>query len=309
MPVDLSEILVIGVSSRSLFSLEHENEIFTKEGIVAFRKYQEENEHVVLAPGAAFYLIEKLLALNKIASKQIVEIVVMSTNSPETGMRVMNSINKHGLDITRMAFTGGNPISTYLPGYGVDLFLSRDETDVQAVIDSKLAAAAIILNAPDKVTTNPNVVKFGFDADEVLFTSSEYRYKTEGLASFLQHEKDNEDVPLPAGPFAKFLHKLSQIQQFIPGPVELSPLKLAIITARSGDAIQRVVKTLRSWGVYIHETHFLGGLSKDKILEAAGVDFFCDDQDVHLDKASKVVTSAKVPYASDSELKKFDEAK
>ena len=95
MPVDLSEILVIGVSSRSLFSLEHENEIFTKEGIVAFRKYQEENEHVVLAPGAAFYLIEKLLALNKIASKQIVEIVVMSTNSPETGMRVMNSINKH----------------------------------------------------------------------------------------------------------------------------------------------------------------------------------------------------------------------
>ena len=78
---------------------------------------------------------------------------------------------------------------------------------------------------------------------------------------------------------------------------------MAIITARSGDAIQRVVKTLRSWGVYIHETHFLGGLSKDKILEAAGVDFFCDDQDVHLDKASKVVTSAKVPYASDSELK------
>ena len=144
MPVDLSEILVIGVSSRSLFSLEHENEIFTKEGIVAFRKYQEENEQVVLAPGAAFYLIEKLLALNKIASKQIVEIVVMSTNSPETGMRVMNSINKHGLDITRMAFTGGNPISTYLPGYGVDLFLSRDETDVQAVIDSKLAAAALI---------------------------------------------------------------------------------------------------------------------------------------------------------------------
>ena len=309
MPVDLSEILVIGVSSRSLFSLEYENEIFTKEGIVAFRKYQEENEQVVLAPGSAFYLVKKLLDLNKILEKQIVEIVVMSTNSAETGMRVMNSINKHGLDITRMAFTGGKPISTYLPGDGVDLFLSRDENDVQAVIDSKQSAAALILNPPDKINTNPNIIKFGFDADEVLFTSSEYTYKTKGLEAFLKHEKENEEVPLPAGPFAKFLLKLSQIQENIPGPVELSPLKLAIITARSGDAIQRVVKTLRKWGVYIHEIHFLGGLSKDKILEAAEVDFFCDDQDVHLEKASKVVTSGKVPYASDNELNKLNAAK
>jgi 5'-nucleotidase len=305
MAVDLSQILVIGVSSRALFDLEEENTIFNEKGLLEFRKYQYEHENELLQPGSAFYLIKKLLALNKIASKQIVEIVIMSTNSPETGMRVMNSINNHGLDITRMAFTGGNPISTYLPAYCVDLFLSRDETDVQAVIDSQLAAAALILNAPDKVTTNPNIVKFGFDADEVLFTSSEYRYKTEGLASFLIHEKENENVPLPAGPFAKFLHKLSQIQQYIPGPEELSPLKLAIITARSGDSIQRVVKTLRSWGIYVHETHFLGGISKDKVLEAARVDFFCDDQDVHLDKASKLVTSAKVPYASDNELKKI----
>jgi 5'-nucleotidase len=243
MAVDLSQILVIGVSSRALFDLEEENTIFNEKGLLEFRKYQYEHENELLQPGSAFYLIKKLLALNKIASKQIVEIVIMSTNSPETGMRVMNSINNHGLDITRMAFTGGNPISTYLPAYCVDLFLSRDETDVQAVIDSQLAAAALILNAPDKVTTNPNIVKFGFDADEVLFTSSEYRYKTEGLASFLIHEKENENVPLPAGPFAKFLHKLSQIQQYIPGPEELSPLKLAIITARSGDSIQRVVKT------------------------------------------------------------------
>jgi len=224
-------------------------------------------------------------------------------------MRVMNSINKHGLDITRMAFTGGKPISTYLPGYGVDLFLSRDEKDVQAVIDSKQSTAALILNPPDKINTNPNIIKFGFDADEVLFTSSEYTYKTKGLEAFLKHEKENEEVPLPAGPFAKFLLKLSQIQENIPGPVELSPLKLAIITARSGDAIQRVVKTLRKWGVYIHEIHFLGGLSKDKILEAAEVDFFCDDQDVHLEKASKVVTSGKVPYASDNELNKLNASK
>jgi len=142
MPVDLSNILVVGISSRSLFSLEHENEIFNSEGITAFRKHQAENENVILDPGPSFQLVKKLLDLNKISSQQVVEIVVMSSNSPQTGMRVMNSIKAHNLDITRMAFTGGQPISSYLPGYGVDLFLSRDEDDVQKVIDSKLAAAA-----------------------------------------------------------------------------------------------------------------------------------------------------------------------
>jgi 5'-nucleotidase len=306
MPVDLSKILVVGISSRSLFSLEHENEIFEKEGVAAFRKYQEENENVMLTPGPSFQLVKKLLDLNKISSQQVVEIVVMSSNSPQTGMRVMNSIKAHNLDITRMAFTGGEPISSYLPGYGVDLFLSRDEEDVQAVIDSKLAAAAIILNAPENIKTNPNVVKFGFDADEVLFTSSEYRYQTEGLNAFLQHEKENENVPLPEGPFAKFLLKLSDIQKYLPGPEELSPLKLAIITARSGDAIQRVVNTLKLWGVYIHEIHFLGGLSKDKILEAAAVDFFCDDSEAHLVPASKKVPTGKVPYATGSKMKNLE---
>jgi 5'-nucleotidase len=303
MPVDLSNILVVGISSRSLFSLEHENEIFNSAGVTAFRKHQAENENVILDPGPSFQLIKKLLDLNKISSQQVVEIVVMSSNSPQTGMRIMNSIKAHNLDITRMAFTGGQPISSYLPGYGVDLFLSRDEDDVQKVIDSKLAAAAIILNAPEKITNNPNVVKFGFDADEVLFTSSEYRYQTEGLDAFLKHEKENENVPLPEGPFAKFLLKLSHIQQYLPGPEELSPLKAAIITARSGDAIQRVINTLKEWGVYIHEIHFLGGLSKDKILEAAAVDFFCDDSEAHLVPASKKVPTGKVPYATGSEMK------
>ena len=97
--------------------------------------------------------------------------------------------------------------------------------------------------------------------------------------------------------------KLSHIQQYLPGPEELSPLKSAIITARSGDAIQRVVNTLKEWGVYIHEIHFLGGLSKDKILEAAAVDFFCDDSEAHLVPASKKVPTGKVPYATGSEMK------
>src|SRR5699024_4008185 len=111
MPVDLSEILVIGVSTRALFNLEKENEVFDKEGIEGFRKYQLENEDELLGPGTAFHLVQSLLQLNKQADKQIVEVVVMSRNSPETGVRVLNSIKKHNLDITRVALSGGEPLA------------------------------------------------------------------------------------------------------------------------------------------------------------------------------------------------------
>jgi 5'-nucleotidase len=76
MLVDFSEILVIGVSSRALFNLEEENEVFQNEGIEAFRKFQFDNEDKALEPRAAFYLIKSLLQLNSIAKKQIVEEVV-----------------------------------------------------------------------------------------------------------------------------------------------------------------------------------------------------------------------------------------
>ena len=67
MPVDLSEILVVGVSTRALFNLEKENKVFEEEGIEAFRKYQLDNENELLEAGTAFYLVRSLLELNKIS--------------------------------------------------------------------------------------------------------------------------------------------------------------------------------------------------------------------------------------------------
>ena len=65
MALDFSQILVVGVSSRALFNLEKENEIFNNENIKGFRKYQLENENVLLEKGTAFPLIESLLKLNE----------------------------------------------------------------------------------------------------------------------------------------------------------------------------------------------------------------------------------------------------
>ena len=303
MSVDLSQILVIGVSSRALFDLEEENTIFNEKGLLEFRKYQYEHENELLKPGTAFYLVKSLLELNKQASKQIVEVVVMSRNSPETGVRVMNSIKAHGLDINRLAFTGGESLYGYIAGYDVDLFLSIDPEDVQKVIDSGSSAAALIYAPPSEFISETSRVKIAFDADAVLFSDdSEFRYKTEGLDAFQKHEKENEKNAMKEGPFAKLLIKLSKIQEHLPMAVEISPLRLAIITARSAPSHLRVINTLREWGVYIDEVHFLGGLSKDKILATFGAHIFFDDQEAHLGPASKVVPSGKVPYATDSRM-------
>lgn len=80
MPVDFSDILVIGVSSRALFNLESENAVFDKKGIEGYRKYQQEREDEALEPGTAFVLVKSLLELNNQADKRIVEVVVMSRN-------------------------------------------------------------------------------------------------------------------------------------------------------------------------------------------------------------------------------------
>lgn len=305
MPLDLSEILVVGVSSRALFDLEKENEIFDKEGISGYRKYQQEHEADVLLPGTAFHLVQSLLHLNTDAKKRIVEVVVMSRNSPETGVRIMNSVREHKLDITRMAFSGGEPLSPFIDAFDIDLFLSKDAKDVQAVIDSKTCAAAYIYAPPKEFKPQDNRVKIAFDADAVLFSDeSEHRYKTQGIDAFHKYELEHEDEALGEGPFAKLLIKLSKIQDELPTTIELSPLRLAIVTARNAPAHMRVIKTLRKWGVYVDEAYFLGGLSKDKVLKAFGAHIFFDDQDVHLSLSSKVVPSGLVPYAFDSPLSK-----
>ena len=310
MPVDLSEILVIGVSTRALFNLEKENEVFDKEGIEGFRKFQLENEDELLEPGTAFHLVQSLLQLNKQADKQIVEVVVMSRNSPETGVRVLNSIKKHSLDITRVALSGGEPLAPYIDAFDVDLFLSKDEKDVQSVIDSKVCAAATIYAPPKTFNPKDNRVKIAFDADAVLFSEeSEIRNKTEGLDAFHKYESEHEDDPLNEGPFATLIKKLSKIQDHLPTRIELTPIRIAIVTARNAPSHMRVIKTLRKWGVYVDEAYFMGGLPKDKVLEAFGAHIFFDDQDTHLESASKKVPSGKVPYSSDSPMKAIEKKK
>ncbi len=305
MAYDLSETLVIGLSSRALFDLERENRIFEEEGLDAYARYQKENEARVLEPGTAFPLVEALLKLNDKLGEHIVEVVIMSQNNPQTGLRVMNSIDFYNLAITRAAFSGGEALGPFLEAYSVDLYLSKNPDDVQDAIDHGIASAQLYA-PPEAFNPDADEIRIAFDGDAVLFSEdSEVIYKQQGLDAFLENEKVFAEVPLPEGPFGRVLRTLSKIKTLSDKPL----VRIALVTARDRPAHERVILTLRSWGVTVDEAYFLGGLSKDKVLKAFNAHIFFDDQDKHAGPASEHVPSARVPYRKTSKLYKENDSK
>lgn len=296
------EMLVVGVSSRALFNLEKENKLFDQKGVKAYTDYQIQNEDVILEPGSAFPLIKALLSLNDNQSQQrITEVMIMSKNSADTSLRIFNTIDHYELDITRAALTSGQSLAPYLTAFNIDLFLSANESDVQEAINSGFAAGIIYTeHLPIDPFAEINQIRIAFDGDAVLFSDeSERIYKKHGIEAFAENEQKNAKKPLPEGPFARLLKTISMIQQQYPSSEV--PIRTALVTARSAPAHERVIRTLRAWGVRIDEAFFLGGKSKKEVLKAFGAHIFFDDQSIHTDPASQVVPSARVPYKAKQE--------
>ncbi len=298
MPYDLSQVLVVGISSRALFDLRTEDRIFDEEGLEAYSKYQIAHEDKPLDPGPAFALVKALLHLNEIGGeKRRTEVVVMSRNNADTSLRLFHSIRKHNLDITRAALTSGAPLARYAKAFEVDLFLSADEQDVQMAVDGGFAAARIYSSPPDG-SLPTDQVRIAFDGDAVLFSEeSELIYQKDGLDAFHLHEQERASEPLGAGPFAPFLRTLSTLQrEFGRKEGEEGPIRTALITARNSPAHERVIRTLRSWNVRVDETFLLGGAPKDGVVRAFGPHIFFDDQATHLEPSAEHTAVAQVPF-------------
>jgi 5'-nucleotidase len=266
VPYDLSNSLVIGVSSRALFSLEDENRIFENKGVQAYTEYQIANENTPMKPGVAFPLIKAVLQLNEsFPGEQKTEVVLMSRNNPATSLRIFNSFDKYGLKIERAALTSGASLAPYLKAFKVDLFLSANEEDVQKAAETGIAAARI-MDAGIDYQADAQQIRIAFDGDAVVFSGdAEEIFQTEGLAAFLAHEKENAQSPLPEGPFAKLLKTISDIQKN--SHSENSPIRTALVTARNSPAHERVIRTLNAWNVRIDEAFFMGGVDKTDILD------------------------------------------
>lgn len=294
MPVSFDQKLVIAISSRALFDLDDSHHVFEQRGLEAYRQYQIDHENEPLERGDAFAFVEKLLRINRsLEGEARVEVILLSRNSADTGLRVFKSIEHYGLDITRAAFCGGASPYRYVSPFGCHLFLSTDADDVRHALDSGVAAATLL---PTRAkASESDELRVAFDGDAVLFSDeAEQIFQRNGLAAFASSEKSAAQKPLPGGPFKPFLQALHRLQQeFDP---KLCPIRTALVTARSAPAHERVIYTLRAWDIRIDESLFLGGLAKTEFLRAFGADVFFDDQPGHCDSASEHVATGHVPH-------------
>ncbi len=321
MAVDFSNTLIVAISATALFDLA-ENEAKLAEYIQEdkltaarrFHDYQQARENEILQKGSGYPLIEALLNLNKFQSNQdyevespFVEVVIISKSSPDMGIQVLNSIRAYELGITRSAFISGDSVANYIKDFNVDLFLTTNREDAQAVVDARVCACAVLDTTPVKVQDlDSDQLRIAFDGDAVLFDDAgELVFKQEGLQAFHHHEVSKADLPIDKGPYADFLIKLSQLQAKLPNQstdAPHNPIRIALVTARNAPADMRAIKTLREWGVTVDVAFFLGGLDKTGVLKTFAPHIFFDDSIKHIDAARSVVPSALVPYHSESQL-------
>jgi 5'-nucleotidase len=239
-------------------------------------------------------LVKKFLALNQEAPEPLVEVLLLSRNAFDTGLRIFNSIAHYKLAIIRAAFAGGESPYEYAKAFGAHLFLSLNPESVQGALESGCAAATIWNSSSPLHNNNPtDQLRIAFDGDAVLFSDEAERiFQGEGLEKFHKTEWSAKDKPLPPGPFKGFLEALHQLQAIKPGHI-----RTALITARSAPAHERVINTLRTWDIRIDEALFLGGMDKGAFLSAFGADIFFDDQKHHCQSATQQsVTAGHVPY-------------
>jgi 5'-nucleotidase len=294
MAASTGDKLIIAISSRALFNLDDSHDVYERDGLEAYSRYQIEHEEEPLEAGEAFPMVQKLLRINQmLAGGDRVEIVLLSRNSADTGLRVFNSIQHYELDIQRAAFCGGESPYRYIAAFGAQLFLSTESGDVTHALNHGVAAATLV--SKRKVGNDADQLRFAFDGDAVLFSDEAERvYKSEGLEAFQDSEQAAAHRPLSGGPFKPFLAALQHLQKEFPATE--SPIRTALVTARSAPAHERVIRTLRAWQIRIDESIFLGGLDKGEFLKAYRADVFFDDQETHCDSAGSHVATGHVPH-------------
>ncbi|OAN16484.1 5'-nucleotidase [Photobacterium jeanii] len=303
MPYDLGKRLVIGLASSALFDLEESDQIFREQGQTRYREYQRENQNIALKAGVAFPFIRRLLSLNELnPSDPPVEVVLLSRNDPDTGLRVMKSIEHHKLSMTRAVFLQGRSPHKLIPALDINLFLSANELDVkEATIAGYPAGMVLDSKHSDDLTDQELRIAFDFDGVIADDTAERIFQETENLKDFHEHEKKMVDVPHSPGPLKDFLVKISEIQKLEEAKLSedssYSPkLRISIVTARNAPSHERVINTMREWDINVHEAYFLGGVEKRKVLEVINPHMFFDDQKLHLEPASDLLPAVHIPF-------------
>ncbi|XP_015995576.1 cytosolic 5'-nucleotidase 1A isoform X2 [Rousettus aegyptiacus] len=257
--------VTIAVSSRALFRMDEEQRIYTEQGVEEYVRYQLEHENEPFSPGPAFPFVKALEAVNRRLrelypdSEDVFDIVLVTNNHAQVGVRLINSINHYGI----AAATIFSP--------------SRDV----AVSQSQL-----------RVAFDGDAVLFSDESERIVKAHGLDRFFEHEKA----HEnKPLAQGPLKG--FLEALGRLQK--KFYSKGLRLEcPIRTYLVTARSAASSgARALKTLRSWGLETDEALFLAGAPKGPLLEKIRPHIFFDDQMFHVAGAQEMGTvAAHVPY-------------
>ncbi|MCK5296994.1 MAG: 5'-nucleotidase [Alphaproteobacteria bacterium] len=302
MSYDLSKRLVVGIASSALFNIDSADAVFKKYGEKEYRKYQRENLDVPFDKGVAFPFIQRLLSLNDLRENDpVAEVILLSKNDPDTGLRVFRSIEHYGLNISRAAFLQGKSPYPFIKPFHISLFLTANKKDATKAIEEG-HPAGLVLQTENYKDIEDKELRIAFDFDGVLADDEAETVSNEkGVEKFHEYEKTNSEKPLNSGPLKPFLEKIAEIQKIEAQKQKEDEsykprLRISIVTARNAPAHERVITTLRDWDIIVDEGFFLGGIEKTSVLDVIQPHIFFEDQIKNLDNAKDHIPSVHIPF-------------
>lgn len=219
-------------------------------------------------------------------------VAVISKREPTVGGRMLRVLGEAGLSKAVGFFSSGAPVGGYLSAMEADMFLASDAQDAQAAIDQGIPAA--VMHGMRTIHEGEEL-RIALDGDGVLFDcETERLYQEHGLDRFLAHELEKSSIPLNPGPLLPFLAALNRIRNIC----GRSLFRTALVTARSGVACERPIRTLETLGIPVDEALFCGDLPKLGVLKAFGAHVFFDDSERHLGPASEHMPTGRVLWRS-----------
>lgn len=299
---NLNEKIVVAVSSRALFDLEEEHQLFETQGYKAFKDHQVKHQYDPLRPGVAFPFVRRLLALNTLYEDFApFRVIALSRNSPETAQRFFHSCRHYQLPIASGGFTSGHSTFPYLPAFNASLFLSANPDSVRSAIAHGLPAG-LVLPAPVEDDDSPTL-RIAFDFDGVIADDeSERCYQQAGLSEFQRVEQEKALTPHSPGPLRRLFEQLSAFQSFdykhrgSSSPYFEPAIRISVITSRGAPSEERLITTLKSFGMSAAELFLLDGVDKKPFLETLRPHIFFDDQAHNLKTSQDIVPSVLVPF-------------
>ncbi|XP_078256251.1 cytosolic 5'-nucleotidase 1A-like [Rhinoraja longicauda] len=297
----LPHAITIAVSSRTLFNMAEERAIYETDGLESYVKFQQEHENEPLKKGLAFALMKALETVNSRlhelypGTDEMFDVVLMTNNHAQVGVRLINSINHYGLSIERFCLTGGTSPISYLKAYHTNLYLSSDPVKVAKALSEGIAAATLCHLDKDAQLSEQQL-RVAFDGDS--FVSQEPNEKSSKNYMLADSLCDYEPKPTPQmqqtgrggatepgkGLLVGFLEAIGKIQKkfYAKNQRMDCPIRVYLIIKKGGSAVGlKALKTIRSWGLDVDEAFILSGLSATVLLNKICPHIYLDEQSLH----------------------------